>query len=68
MSALESHPCRQLCNWRPVAGTHPKLFRCLGCRSEWNHQEQWTPAQANGEVPPAVVAERRRIDPTWGSK
>ncbi len=34
------------------------LFGCAGCGSEWVRSEAWTPAQADGTVPPAVQAER----------
>ena len=59
--ALAAHPCQAKCDWAAAgrAGGRP-LFRCAGCGSEWTAAELWTPAQADGTVPPAVAAERER--------
>lgn len=65
--ALAAHPCQAECDWAAAgrAGDRP-LFRCAGCGSEWTAAELWTPAQADGTVPPAVVAERDRTALTSG--
>lgn len=52
-------PCRQLCDWVRTPGTHDgqPLLACRGCGSQWVRGEPWTPAQADGSRPPAVVEE-----------
>jgi hypothetical protein len=57
---LAAHPCQAKCDWTQTgrAAGGRRLFRCAGCGSEWTAAELWTPAQADGTVPPAVAAER----------
>jgi hypothetical protein len=56
---LAAHPCQAECDWGPAGRAGGRaLFRCAGCASEWTAAEPWTPAQADGTVPPAVAAER----------
>jgi hypothetical protein len=62
---VETHPCQRICVWRPTgdvwldARSQPlRVFACAGCGSEWVRTEGWTPADANGVVPPEVAAER----------
>jgi hypothetical protein len=57
---LAAHPCQAECDWAQAgwAAAGRRLFRCAGCGSEWTAAELWTPAQADGTVPPAVAAER----------
>lgn len=49
---LAISPCLTLCDWARVDGA---LLRCGGCGSEWLPTERWTPRQADGTVPPAVL-------------
>jgi hypothetical protein len=60
-------PCQSICKWAATETrwTDPTLsdllvFRCAGCGSEWVRSEVWTPIDAEGQVPPEVVAERQR--------
>ena len=56
---LAAHPCQAECDWGAAGPAGDRaLFRCAGCGSEWTAAEPWTPAQADGTVPPAVAAER----------
>lgn len=57
---LAANGCLARCDWRRTTQTYGglPLFRCVGCASEWVRSEAWTPAQADGTVPPAVLAER----------
>jgi hypothetical protein len=57
---LAAHPCQAACDWARTGRVDGgrRLFRCAGCGSEWTAAEPWTPAQADGTVPPAVAAER----------
>lgn len=55
---LAVSPCRSLCDWNR-SGDGP-LFRCGGCGSEWLPTERWTPRQADGTVPAAVLEELQR--------
>jgi len=52
---LAISPCRALCAWS-AAG--PALLTCAGCGSQWAPSERWTPRQADGSVPGAVLAAR----------
>ena len=54
-------PCRQLCDWArtPAERGGRPLFACRGCGSQWVRGQGWTPAQADGSVPPAVLSELR---------
>ena len=56
---LAAHPCQAECDWSATGRTDAggRLFRCAGCGSEWTAAQPWTPAQADGTVPPAVTAE-----------
>jgi hypothetical protein len=59
---LAMAPCRTLCSWGPTGrlrGGLP-LFACSGCGSEWVRSEPWKPADADGVVPDAVLAEAAR--------
>ena len=51
---LAISPCRSLCDWAPAG----ELFACGGCGSQWEPSQGWTPRQADGTVPPAVLAAR----------
>lgn len=64
---LAAEPCQSLCRWLPTdagagdaATGSDRVFACIGCGSEWTRTEPWTPADADGVVPPEVVAERDR--------
>ena len=63
MVPLAVAPCRALCSWSAVRGPVPAadLFACAGCGSQWAPDQQWTPVQADGTVPPEVLAVRRRL-------
>jgi hypothetical protein len=59
---LAVQPCRAVCEWRPAGrsvGPHP-LHECRGCGSQWLATEGWTPVDADGTVPPTVLASRAR--------
>ena len=62
---LAVHPCQAECDWARTGRVDGgrRLFRCAGCGSEWTAAELWTPAQADGTVPPAVAAERLTSEP-----
>jgi hypothetical protein len=55
---LAVSPCRSLCDW--TRSDDAPLFRCGGCGSEWLPTERWTPRQADGTVPAAVLEELQR--------
>jgi hypothetical protein len=62
---VEAWPCQSICLWDPTGEVWLdatcgalRVFRCAGCGSEWVRTEPWTPVDAAGQVPPAVVAER----------
>jgi hypothetical protein len=59
---LTVSPCRTLCDWTATGAVRDgeALFRCAGCTSEWVRTERWTPRQADGAVPAAVLAELQR--------
>jgi hypothetical protein len=71
---VQSWPCQSVCVWAPTGETwrapdvdisdapdEPDLqvFSCAACGSEWVRTEPWTPVDAHGVVPQAVLAERR---------
>lgn len=60
---LAISPCRNLCDWTatPTPRDTVALFRCGGCGSEWVRSERWTPRQADGTVPPAVLEELEEL-------
>ncbi len=56
---LVANPCRTLCDWRAtraLAADGERLFACTGCGSQWRAGAGWTPANADGRVPPEVRA------------
>ncbi len=62
---LQVWPCQSSCRWQvtddgwlDAAAETLRLFRCAGCGSEWVRTEGWTPVDADGQVPPAVVIDR----------
>jgi hypothetical protein len=55
---LAVHPCRSLCRW---VRTRRELFACQGCGSQWRPGEPWTPIDADGQVPAAVLRARARF-------
>jgi len=62
---VDAWPCQSICVWARTdevwvadAGGVLHVFRCTGCSSEWVRTEAWTPVDADGRVPPDVVAER----------
>jgi hypothetical protein len=66
---LATAPCRSLCDWSAVAAPYEgrSVFACAGCGTEWVRTEGWTPRQADGTVPAAVLAELRRPADAAGS-
>ncbi|WP_341729833.1 hypothetical protein [Brooklawnia sp.] len=62
MSYLRQNPCQRKCTWVAAGEVRDggRLFHCLSCGSEWLRTEAWTPANADGVVPPEVQAERDR--------
>lgn len=67
--SVSSWPCQSVCVWRPTGDTwhaqeHEDLrvFACSACGSEWVRTESWTPIDAQGQVPEAVLAEREGTD------
>ena len=66
---LTVSPCRQLCDWARTPTTYEgaPLLACRGCGSQWVRGQPWTPAQADGSRPPAVVEELRRPADAAGS-
>ena len=63
MTDLAIHPCQSLCAWSATGEQRDdfNVFACAGCGSEWVAGEPWTPADHTGEVPAAVLQERRRL-------
>lgn len=62
-------PCRALCDWSagaPAPGAVAQLLTCAGCGSQWEPGQRWTPCQADGTVPAAVVAVRRALTAEGG--
>jgi hypothetical protein len=58
---LAISPCRTLCDWtRTPSRDRADLFTCGGCGSQWLPSERWTPRQADGTVPSAVLQELER--------
>ncbi len=57
---LNVSPCRTLCDWHPTDTSYEDLplFACTGCGSQWVRSEAWTPANADGVLPPEIRAER----------
>jgi hypothetical protein len=53
--------CRSECVWDATGDVlaGERLFACAGCGSEWVRTQDWTPMDWHGEVPEAVLAERR---------
>lgn len=66
---LTVSPCRSLCDWvrTPSSYDGQALLACRGCGSQWVRGEPWTPAQADGSRPPAVLEELRRPAGAAGS-
>ena len=64
LAALRVRSCRDLCNWNrtPVERRGEPLFACRGCGSQWVPSEQWTPREADGAIPPAVLELLRSDD------
>jgi hypothetical protein len=63
-------PCRQLCDWGRTKASTPDgrtLLACRGCGAQWVRGEPWTPAQADGSRPQAVLEELRRPEDAAGS-
>lgn len=59
---LRQAACRSECSWSPSGRVRDGelVFECAGCHSEWVRSEPWTPCDADGTVPVAVMAERAR--------
>ena len=59
---LTVSPCRQLCDWicTPTVLDDLPVLACRGCGSQWVRSQPWTPAQADGSRPAAVLAELSR--------
>ncbi|MEB8325183.1 hypothetical protein NGF75_04165 [Dietzia kunjamensis] len=57
LAPLRVRSCRDLCNWNetPVERRGEPLFACRGCGSQWVPSEPWTPREATGEIPRAVL-------------
>jgi len=66
---LTVSPCRQLCDWTRTPATLDGLqvLACRGCGSQWVRSEPWTPAQADGSRPAAVLEELSRPAGAAGS-
>ncbi len=54
---LAVEACRSLCRWVATRASGD-LFACQGCGSQWRAGEPWTPIDADGTVPPAVLRAR----------
>ena len=55
---LVVNPCRSLCRWVRTRPAPRQLFACQGCGSQWRPGEAWTPIDADGSVPAAVLHAR----------
>ena len=57
---LATYPCQARCQWHTTGEVlgERALFRCSGCLSEWTVDEQWTPINADGNLPKAVAEAR----------
>ncbi len=55
---LAVHPCRSLCRWVRTRRAPSELFACQGCGSQWRPGEAWTPIDADGRIPAAVLRAR----------
>jgi ribosomal protein L37AE/L43A len=58
---LAAYACRSLCRWVRTRRAPRDLFACQGCGSQWRPGEAWTPADADGRVPIAVLRARARL-------
>ena len=58
---LAVHPCRSVCRWVRTRRAPRELFACQGCGSQWRPGEAWTPIDADGQVPAAVLRARARL-------
>jgi ribosomal protein L37AE/L43A len=58
---LAVNPCRSLCRWVRTRRAPRDLFACQGCGSQWRPGEAWTPIDAKGHVPPAVLRALDRL-------
>ena len=58
---LAVNPCRSLCRWVRTRRAPRELFACQGCGSQWRPAEAWTPVDADGQVPAAVLRARARV-------
>ncbi|WP_431841682.1 hypothetical protein [Calidifontibacter indicus] len=61
MDDLRIEPCRSECTWRATDKQldGEQLFACGSCGSEWVPSQPWTPADADGIVPPDVARVRQ---------
>ena len=66
---LTVSPCRRLCDWTGTAAVldGQPVLACRGCGGQWVRSEPWTPAQADGSCPAAVLEELRRPAGAAGS-
>ena len=57
---LKMSDCQGKCDWLPTEDQIDghTVFQCGACTSEWTKAQSWTPRNADGEIPTAVVAER----------
>jgi len=57
IAPLRVRSCRDLCEWTrtPVQRRGEQMFACRGCGSQWVPSEHWTPRDASGAIPPAVL-------------
>ncbi|MEL4505419.1 hypothetical protein AAEX63_10255 [Luteococcus sp. H138] len=62
---LKSNDCTGKCDWKPTEEVSDglRIFACSGCGSEWTSELGWTPRNADGEVSPAVLAEKAAARP-----
>ncbi len=62
-------PCRSLCDWVRTPALHEgqPLLACRGCGTQWVRGQGWTPAQADGSRPQAVLEELRRDEAAAGT-
>ncbi len=58
---LAAHACAGLCRWVATRRAPRELFACRGCGSQWRPGEAWTPVDADGIVPAAVLRARERV-------
>ncbi len=62
MAVLPAFPCQAVCAGSLTAAERGgvRVVECAGGGTQWTRHEAWTPIDADGVVPPVVLAEAAR--------